>query len=242
MKVLSLFNLRTLLVLLISQLSAFLAIQYQIKFNIDLVLFGLAIGFPLAFSIQSAFKRRENALEYLSMFKAGLLAVHYSFRISEDLPDDKKTEIRNTLKNASDQLFHQLEHRESGYQPMMESIDRIFDFIEENREGLSNRNVLRMVRYVRDISESSAYLIGLVKHRTMIGLRFYAISFILIFPVVQAPILYYRLGDLVPSWAIYLFLAIGSLILVTLSNFQKMIEYPFDKKGMDNIQIHDFGF
>ena len=239
-KILPLFNVRTFLVLLISQLAAFFVIHYQIKFHIDLLLFGLAIGFPLAFSIQSAFQRRESALEYFSLFKAGLMAVHYSFKVAEDLSDEKKKEIQKTLLKIGGQLIHQLEHREAGYGPMKESIDKIFEFIEQNREALSNRNILRMIRYVRDISTSSVYLISLVTHRTMIGLRFYAITFILIFPVIQAPILYNRLGDLIPTWAFYLLLAFGSLILVTLCNFQLLIEYPFDKKGLDNIRLQDF--
>lgn len=123
---------------------------------------------------------------------------------------------------------------------MQAAADKILEFIKNNRECLSNRNVLRMIRYLRDVTESSTYLISLVRHRTMLGLRLYAVIFILIFPVVQAPIIYNRLGDLVDSWVIYLLLAMGSLILVTLSTFQQMIEYPFDSKGMDNIRIHDF--
>jgi hypothetical protein len=241
MKILSLFNLRTFLVLLISQVAAFVVTHFQIKFNLDLLLFGLAIGFPLAFSIQSAFKRRERALEYFSLFKAGLTAVHNSFRVAEDLPDEKKDEIFNTLTVVGNQLIHQLENHESGYKVMQNTVDKILEFIAKNRENLSNRNVLRMIRYIRDVTESSVYLISLIRHRTMIGLRFYAIVFILIFPIIQAPIIYYRLGDLVPTWSIYLILSFGSLILVTLSNFQTMIEYPFDKNGIDNIHLRDFG-
>lgn len=238
--ILTLFNLRTFLVLLISQIAAYLVIRFQIKFNIDLVLFGLAIGFPLAFSIQAAFRRRERALEYFSLFRGGMVALLYSFKVAEDLLPDKKTEIRNILKSAVDQLIHQLEQRIISYTPMQEAVDKVIGFIETHRDALSNRNVLRMIRYLGDITESSTYLISLVRHRTMIGLRFYAVAFIFIFPVIQAPILYYRLGDIVPPWAFYFLLTLGSVLLVTLSNFQKMIEYPFDNRGMDNIRLKDF--
>ena len=89
MKVLNLFNLRTFFVLLISQLAAFLVIHFHIKVNIDLVLFGLAIAFPLSFSLQAAFKRRERALEYFSRFKADVVKLHYSFVFSKDLSPEK---------------------------------------------------------------------------------------------------------------------------------------------------------
>ncbi len=242
MKILSLFNLRTFLVLLISQLATFLVIHYQIKYQFDFLLFGLAIGFPLAFSIQAAFRRRDRALEYFSMFKGSTLAIHYSFSVSEDLLPEKKIEIRSILKSMSDQLIRQLQERIKSYSPMLEAVDKILEFIERNRETLSNRNVLRIIRYLRDVTESSTYLVSLVRHRTMIGLRVYSLAFILIFPVIQAPILNYKLGDLIPTWAFYSLMALGSLLLITLSNFQKMIEYPFDSRGMDNIQIRDFGF
>ena len=35
-------------------------------------------------------------------------------------------------------------------------------------------------------------------------------------------------------------MATTSLVLVTLSNFQVMLEYPFDPKGLDNIQAREF--
>lgn len=240
MKLLYLFNTRTVVVLVVSQLSVFLALHYQIRFNLDLLLFGLAIAFPLAFSIQSAFKRRDRALEYFSLYKGGTVALLNSFTISEELPAERKMEIRGIIENMTMQLIHQLERRLGSYVPMQKNIDHINAFIERNREFLSNRNILRMIRYIRDIAESSAYLISLVRHRTMAGLRFYSVVFIMLFPIVQAPIILYRLEQTVPYWAVYVLMAFSSLILVTLSNFQKLIEYPFDPKGMDNIHIHDF--
>src|SRR6478609_46708 len=130
MKILSLFNLRTFLVLLISQVAAFLVIQYQVKFNVDFVLFGLAIAFPLGFSIQAAFRRRDRALEYFSLFKGGTLAILYSFSVSEDLSPEKKAESRRILKAMGDQLILQLKRRVISYSPMQAAVDKIFEFIE----------------------------------------------------------------------------------------------------------------
>lgn len=240
MKFLSYFNLRTFLVLVISQAATFFTIYYQIKFSTDLLLFGLAIGFPLAFSIQSAFKRRERALEYLSLFKAGALAMHHSFGISEDLSAEKKSEARVLLSNLIDQVSKQLTQRIASFSLVQEKLDSIMSFIEQHREAISNRNILRMIRYLRDITESSAYLISLINHRTMVGLRFYSLAFISIFPMLQAPMLVNRLGSIIPVWCIYVLMALSGLMLITLHNFQKMIEYPFDPKGMDNIQVDDF--
>ena len=240
MKILNFFNLRTFLAVVISQVAAFLAIHFQIKFHLDLLLFGLCVVFPLHFSMQAAFKRRDKALEYFSLFKGASMALHYSFQIAEDLLAEKKMEARRLLKAVAAQLIEQLENRTLGYEPVQKKLNEVFAFIEINREEISKRNVLRTIRYLKDVTESSVYLISLVRHRTMIGLRFYTILFIIIFPLVQAPIVLFRLDGIVPAWGIYIFLALTSVILVTLSNFQTLIEYPFDSKGADNIHLRDF--
>jgi len=240
MKVWNYFNLRTFLALVIAQVATFVAISFDIRFNLNLMLFGLAVVFPLHFSIQAAFKRRERALEYFSLFKGGLMALHFSFQISEDLPDERKTEARGLLKKMVDQLTDQLENCVPGYAAMQLHLNEIMQFIEKYRDEISKRNTLRMIRYLKDVTESSTYLVTLIKHRTMAGLRFYSTFFILIFPLVQAPILLHHLESVVPHWAIFVFTATTCVILVTLDNFQKLIEYPFDKKGMDSVQVRDF--
>ena len=240
MKILNYFNLRTFLALAISQGAAFLAIHFHLKFHLDLLLFGLCVVFPLHFSMQAAFKRRDKALEYFSLFKGAAMALYYSFQISEDLLAEKKAEARRLLKGVAAQLADQLENRTLGYEPIQKKLNEVFTFIETNREEISKRNVLRTIRYLKDVTESSVYLISLVRHRTMVGLRFYTILFIIIFPLVQAPILLFRLDGIVPACGIHIFLALTSLILVTLSNFQTLIEYPFDQKGADNIHVRDF--
>lgn len=240
MKVLNYFNVRTFLAVLISLLSTFVAIHFRLKFGLNLTLFGLAVVFPIHFSIQAAFKRRERALEYFSLFKGGSMALHYSFQVSDDLPDDKKLEARTLLKVVAGTLAEQLENRTLGYASLQLKLNEVMSFIEKNRAEISKRNALRMIRYLKDVTESSTYLLSLIRHRTMGGIRFYSTLFILIFPLVQAPILLHHLDHITPDWVIYFFTVLTSVILITIDNFQLMIEYPFDQKGMDNVHVRDF--
>lgn len=240
MKLLYYFNVRTFLALAISQVAAYLAISYGIKFHLDLLLFGLCIVFPLHFSMQSAFKRRDRALEYFSLFKGGAMAVHYSFQIAEDLLPEKKKQATTLLKSVVNQLMQQLEYRIAGYSKLQGNLNELFSFVDANKEEISKRNSLRIIRYLRDITESSAYLLSLVNHRTMAGLRFYSAFFIIIFPAIQAPIVLHNLDGVLSPLLIHILLGFTSIVLVTLNNFQTMIEYPFDSKGMDNISIKDF--
>lgn len=240
MKVLYYFNVRTFLAIAISQAAAFLAIYYDLKLNHNLLLFGIIVAFPLHFSLQAAFKRREKALEYFSQFKAGSIAVHYSLQISGNLPDEQKTEARNLLKQMVATLISQLESYQGEYSVMQARLNEIMAFAEKYHEQISKRSVLRVIRYMKDVTESSTYLISLVHHRTMGGIRFYATLFVLLFPLIQAPIVYHNFASTLPLWMIYAACGLGSLVLVTLDNFQKLIEYPFDPRGLDNIVLRDF--
>jgi hypothetical protein len=242
MKALNYFNLRTFFSLAASQLATWLTLHYHLKLHINLLLFGLFLAFPLHFALQTAFKRREKALEYFSNFKGSLMAIHYSFQSADELPPEGKTKGRDLLKGLALQLVQQLENRVPGYKDFQSKLDEFFAFVLLNREQIGGRTIKRIVRYMADTAESSTYLVSLVSHRTIAGMRLYMTLFIFLVPFIQAPLTFYRLDDVLPLWGYYAFMAVTSLTLVTLSNFQVMIEYPFDARGVDNVKVREFLF
>ena len=96
---LSIINTRTALALGISFLISYVTLARQFQYNFDLALISIAIIFPLVFTIRSAFRRREKALEFLSFFKAGLITVDCCFQEIKKLDATKKKEIQNQIKN-----------------------------------------------------------------------------------------------------------------------------------------------
>jgi hypothetical protein len=114
MKILNYFNVRTFLAIIFSLLATFFTLHFQIKLHLDLLLFGLCVVFPLHFSLQAAFKRREKALEYFAFFKARCLAVHYTLQSAKDLSSEKKQSARVLLKSVASQLADQLEYDRPG--------------------------------------------------------------------------------------------------------------------------------
>jgi hypothetical protein len=93
-KYLSIFNIQTLLVIILSLLSSYVCLQWKLTIFLDFLIVGIVIAFPLTFSFSVAFRRRERALQYLSLFKASLQSVVYAFGNSK-LDEDKKTKIKN---------------------------------------------------------------------------------------------------------------------------------------------------
>jgi hypothetical protein len=240
LKIFNFFNLRTALAVMVSQLAVFLAIEFQIKLNTNVMLLGLAVVFPLHFSIQSAYQRRERALQYFSKFKGAMISLYYSIQIPQDLPMETKSDGRNALRELADQLTTQLQNRQPGYDSVQQKLNDVITFISNHKKDLSKGNAIKMIKYVNKVSESSVYLVSIISHRTMRGLRFYAIFFAIIFPFIQAPILLHKLDGLIPYWSLYVTVALTSIILISLTNFQKMIEYPFDQSGADNVQLKEF--
>ena len=68
-------NSRTLFAIIISIIVPIIAYRYNINYNVDLTLISIAIIFPLVFNIRGAFRRREKALEHLSLYRASLKTV-----------------------------------------------------------------------------------------------------------------------------------------------------------------------
>ena len=240
MILLSYLNIRTLVVVALSSLSCYLSLKYDLRFHFSIVLLGLAIAFPLATSIQMAFKRREKALEYLSLFKSGLLAIHYSFQSSRKLDAGRQVEASIILNEVSDKLIHQLKIADSDMSILKSETDKIMNFMERNREDISKRVLIRVIRYIKDVLDGAAYLLSLTSHRTIIGLRVLALFFINLFAAFHPPMLVYQIRGQIPEWAIYVACSLGALLLITLYNFQAHIEYPFDQKGADDIKLDEF--
>lgn len=224
----------------LSLISCYMSLRYEFRLHFDVVLFGLAIAFPLATSIQTAFKRREKALEYLSLFKAGMMAIHYSLQSEKELTPALRIEGRKILNQVSDQLFTQLQAANGDMKQFQITMDDVMVFVEKNRESISGRIVVRIIRYLKESINAANFLLSLVQHRTMVGLRFYSLSFIHVYAVLQAPMMVYEFNNQLSDWAIYFAAVFSSLILITLYNFQRLIEFPFDQKGSDDIYLEDF--
>ena len=130
-KYLSILNARTALALGISVLVSYVTLAFKFNYNYDLSLISIAIIFPLVFTIRSAFRRREKALEFLSRFKAGLITVSNSFERNEDIDDVHKLEIQNTIKTINSSMIDYLGPRVCTREKLHEEINKVFLFLKE---------------------------------------------------------------------------------------------------------------
>ena len=177
---LSIINHRTLITIVLSLLVPFCAYNFEIIYNIDLTLISIAIIFPLVFAIRGAFKRREKALEFLSLHRGAIKTITYFFMNAAKLPDDAKKEIKEILNDLSNSFLDHLSQSNHNTDKIDSKTDSIYQFIEKHNEELSGGVKQKIFRFIRDVHVSQENLIAIHTHRTPISLKAYCLIFIYI--------------------------------------------------------------
>jgi len=237
---LAIINHRTLIALLISIITPIIAYQYNINYNIDLTLISIAIVFPLVFTIRSSFRRREKALEHLSQFRAAIKTVHYFFLSTKSLDAEKKDEISNILIKISEKTIEHLSGSDHSTKELDDVVNKVYLFIIANTDVLPKSLKDKVIRFMNDLHEGIENLHAIHTHRTPISLKAYCLIFIYIFPIIYAPTIINKVGLDTTIWITYFVVVLSEFILISLYNIQDDMEYPFDNKGLDDINLNNF--
>lgn len=237
---LSILNYRTLLVLVISVITVYLAYRLNINFSIDLTLISIAIIFPLVFSIRGSFRRREKALEHLSQFRSALKTVHCFIMSKNELSEEFKNEFSSLIVEISENVLGHLRHNHSGTTDLDATINKVYDFLSDKDEFIGRPMRDKVFRYMNDLHESIENLRAINIHRTPISLKAYCVVFIYLFPLIYAPTIISDIGLGKPQWITYFIVLISEFILISLYNIQDQLEYPFDDVGLDDIKLENF--
>ncbi len=239
---LSIINHRTLVTLLLSFALPFFTYKFRIIYNIDLTLISIAIIFPLVFAIRGAFRRREKALEHLSLYRGALRTIEYFFVNSANLGDHAKEKSKKLLVDLSNSFLDHLSQSDTNTKKIDEKTEAIFAFVRENEENIQGGTRQKIFRFIRDVHIAQENLLAIHTHRTPISLKAYCLIFIYLFPVIYTPAVVNKIGlDAVGSEPLtYFIVMLSEFILISLYNIQDQMEYPFDKDGLDDIKLDDF--
>tara|TARA_R110000772_G_scaffold178458_1_gene289884 strand:- start:620 stop:1357 length:738 start_codon:yes stop_codon:yes gene_type:complete len=233
-------NYRTLLVLMISTVTIFLAYKFDINFSVDLTLISIAIIFPLVFSIRGSFRRREKALEHLSQFRSSLKTINSFLLSKNEMSEELKKEFSEIIVEISEMVVSHLQNKDSNTKDLDSVTNRVYDFIADKDDFIARSLRDKVFRYMNDLHESIENLRAIHIHRTPISLRAYCIVFIYLFPLIYTPTIISDIGLDKPQWVTYFIVLISEFILVSLYNIQDHMEYPFDDVGLDDIKLENF--
>ena len=232
-------NKKTLYALLISLIVLFLSYQFSITYNIDLTLISIAIIFPLVFTIRGAFRRREKALEHLSLFRGSLKTVENIVRGSKLEESDIKRSL-DLITKCSKGLIDYLSDVVPTTKSHDDNIEELYSFLLSKRDVIGGGTLQKVSRFLKDTYDSADNLVGIHTHRTPISLKAYCLIFVYIFPVIYTPTIINKIGIENPPYLTYFIVILSQFILISLYNIQDQMEYPFDKEGIDDIDLDLF--
>lgn len=225
--------------MVISIASVFICYHYKINFQVDLTLLSIAIIFPLVFTIRGSFRRREKALEHLSQYRSAMKTLYY-FITTSNLKENEEAILKQLLENIEDKMLFYFKNREGNIALLDMEIDKIYGFVYERKFVLSKGLKEKLFKYLSALHEAIDNLNGIHVHRTPLSLKAYCKLFIYIFPLIYTPTIIYNIGDTYNHTAVYFIVVLTEFILISLYNIQDDLEYPFDNKGLDDIQLDHF--
>lgn len=231
---------QTIIISILAIISTYLCNRYKFYADLPSGLIGIAIIFPIVFSINSAYKRREEALKYFGSLKAHTVALFYAHRdwVADDNGHSKRAkELIEKLLNRVREYF--LATEDKGQK--LNEVYAVFSEFSLSHEMLRTANVpaneiSRANQYLRAIIIEFERMRNIFLYRTPISLRAYSQVFLNIFPILFAP---YFANICHESYKVvgYGIAILYSIILVSLDNIQEDLENPYDEIGEDDVKL-----
>jgi hypothetical protein len=237
------FNYKTLIITSLSVATTFMCVKFNITAKFPDLLIGMAIVFPVVFSISSAFTRREFALQRFSEFKGHLISIYFAFKYwpfessNSELTNKVKVEI-HTIFSLFTMMLVSRETWKLNEKKIYEHFKNLSLNISELRSlNVQSGEISRVNQYISKIIISFDSMRSVHLYRTPIALRMFSRVFIYSFPLLYAPYFAEISKDYHPC-LIYVMPLLYSFILISLNNIQEQLENPFDSIGVDDIIIN----
>ncbi len=144
----------------------------------DLTLIGIAMIFPLVFTIRGSFRRREKALEHLSEFRGSIKTLDYFFKSNLKLTEEDNAEVSEILLKISNNLMSQLKNNSHETARLDGNIDELYVFVQDHKDSISCKREEKIFRLMQDLHETIENVHAINVHRTPISLKAYCLIFI----------------------------------------------------------------
>lgn len=237
-------NYKTLIVTTLSIISTYVCYRLNLVATFPDMLVGVAIVFPVVFSIGSAYNRRENALQRLADFKGHAVAIYYATR---DWTTDKSSDLPQRIRELIGQLFtlmremlaeRKISHWHDNEVKLYQLFSKLSTCTMELRGlGVQSGEISRISQYVSKMIIAFDNMKVIHNYRTPITLRAYSKVFIYVFPIIYGPYFANSFHNYSPQ-LVYVMPILYSFILVSLDNIQDHLENPYDNVGEDDIDIN----
>jgi hypothetical protein len=235
-------NYKTFIITALAVLSSYFCFHFGLTAKFPDMLVGVAIVFPVVFSIGSAYTRRETALQRYADFKGHAIAVYFATR---DWTTSKESDLPKQVSQLVQDMIHKVKFMvkltpqewNAKEKEMYMLFSKLSSMTMELRGlGVQSGEVSRVSQYLSKIIVAFDNMKIIHNYRTPVTLRTYSKVFIYIFPIIYGPYFASTFHDYSASLE-YVMPVLYSFILVSLDNIQDHLENPFDEIGEDDIVI-----
>lgn len=243
----SILSFNTLIALGIALISTAISIYYGWKQDFPLTIIGIAVVFPIVFSIGGAYTRRESALVQYGIMKSMGRAI---FLASRDWLRDEGEKAASNIDNFKQHnykiftlcilLFQNAknEHFSEEEREIYREFSQLSKSIEDLRDrGLSGSEVSRVNAYLSRFLTAFETLKHIYQYRTPRTLRLYSKFFIYVILLFLGPY-FALLAENQSLWLGFTIPVLFAMVFTGLDNIQEHLENPFDQVGEDDIKIN----
>lgn len=242
--ILLIFNFKSLWISALAILSTYLCIRHGIVAEFPLHVILIAVVFPIVFSIDAAYKRREVALDHYGDIKAHAKAFYLAVRDWQEAarPEDieKCKELVRNMFEACRVLFtgpiYAMRENEKAVYASFSDISR---FIRTNlrERGVNSGEISRCNQYLSKIMVSFEKIKHIYQYRTPRTLHAFRNVFIVALPFAYGPYFSFLAKEFSPTM-IYVTPVLVSVVLASLDSIQSHLENPFDRDSEDDLKIN----
>jgi len=236
-------NLQSLIVAGLSVSITLLCRHFGIVADIPTSLIGIAVVFPIVFSIQAAYRRREEGLRFFSSMKSHAMALFFAHR--DWLPKPEPHQPARLREHCTG-LFHAIgedllpagrsDSTRARVYGHFSALSRLHE--ELRAAAVTPSEVSRANQYLSRVMLEYEMARNISMYRTPRALRAYSRFFLNVFPIAFAPS-FALLSDNHPGlpWVGPFVAVLYTIVLVTLDHIQEELEDPFDGLGDDDINL-----
>lgn len=238
-----LFDAHVLAITVLTGIVTYACIALDVRAELPSTLIAVAVVFPIAFSINAAYQRREQALGFIAGFRAAHSALYFAHRdwagadAGKTLAPQAKALSLRMYGGVITALTRSGTERAEATSQVYRAASELSKSHEAMRSaGVSPTEISRANNYLRMVMEDFERLMVIAQYRTPGSLRAFSKVFLNIFPIIYAPMYAHIASETSPAFG-YAVAFTFSLVLVGLDNVQDRLEDPFDGLGEDDVQL-----
>ena len=242
------FNFMVLMQMLFAGIAVYICSKYDIYFDVHIALFVSPIVFPLAFSINTDFQRREKVLEDLATFKSHSMICFFCMRDWQTPSGLDEIWMTAAHQKLTSMLFHlreylltsRVDRRSIILTAMYEDFSDTNQLIEKIRESKLPSNsaiVCKAIHFLNMMILSFERLRVIREYRSPRSIRSFNKILIFILPFVLAPHFVHLARNSKSTWSPYFISVLVAFVFAALQGVQDKLDDPFDGFSEDDIDI-----